>query len=257
MTRPRPWAGDCSNCESSRSPPGHLEIVNSRHNLARVLLQKGSYAEALPIQARAVEEMTRILGPENFRTLFTTNNLGVALEGNGRLDEAEATLRKTLELRRKVLGDLNSHTQRTMAFLARLLVRRDNPEAAKLLRELVRLRRNDQKRDPTPDRDLDRIGVVLSETADPTVSEPILRELIATLERAFWPGDWFIAHLRNLLGGCLLRQGRTSEAASLLNETLKTMESAKITPPPLLEKARAPSEIARRRAGSAPAAKRE
>ena len=86
--------------------------------------------------------MTRILGPENFRTLFTTNNLGVALEGSGRLDEAEATLRKTLELRRKVLGDHNSHTQRTMAFLARLLVRRNNPEAAKLLRELVRLRRS-------------------------------------------------------------------------------------------------------------------
>jgi eukaryotic-like serine/threonine-protein kinase len=220
-------------------PSGHLEIANSRHNLARVLLQKGSYAEALPVQTRAVEEMTRILGPENFRTLYTTNNLGVALEGNGQLDEAEATLRKTLELRRKLLGDHNSNTQRTTAFLARLLVRRNNPEAGKLLRELVRLRRADNKSDPTPDRDLDRIADVLSETADPSVSEPILRELIATLERAFWPGDWFIAHLRSLLGGCLLRQGRTSEASSLLSASLKTMESASITPEPLLERAQA------------------
>jgi hypothetical protein len=179
----------------------------------------------------------------------------VALDGSGRLDEAERALRKTLELRRKVLGDHNSHTQRTMAFLARLLVWDNNPEVAKLLRELVRLRRSDQKRDPAPDRDLDRIGDVLSETADPLLSEPILRELIATLERSFWPGDWFIAHLRSLLGGCLLRQGRTSEASSLLNEALNTMESAKITPQPLLEKARARVKSLAGAPAQAPAAK--
>ena len=174
--------------------PSHMETVLSRHNLARVLLQKGEYSEALPLQARAVEESTRILGPNNFRTLFMTNNLGAALEGTGQVDRAEEVLRRTLELRRKILGELNSNTQRTMAFLARVLLRGDKPEAARLFGELIRLRRGRTVADPVKDRDLDRLGDVLAEAAEPSVAEPILRELIAALDRALWMGDWCTAY---------------------------------------------------------------
>jgi tetratricopeptide (TPR) repeat protein len=218
--------------------PSHIETVYGRHNLARVLLQKGKYLEALPVEARAVDEITAILGPSSFRTLFMTNNLGAALEGTGRLDEAEATLRKTLELRRKIHGDLNSNTQRTIAFLARLLTRRSNPEAADLFRELILLRRGRKVFDAVLDRDLDRMRDVLAETAPPSISEPMLRELIAALERAFWPGDWCTAYVRSLLGGCLFRQGRKSDAEPILRESLKVMEAAEITPAPLLDQAR-------------------
>ncbi len=216
---------------------GHLETVYSRHNLARVLLQKGMYTEALPLEARAVDEITKLLGPNNFRTLFMTNNLGAALEGTGQLAQAEATLRKTLAERRKIHGDMNSNTQRTIAFLARLLMRREKPESIDLLRELIRLRRGRSKPDPMLDRDLDRLPEVLVETAEPSVSEPLLRELITALERAFWPGDWFAAHARSLLGGCLLRQGRRDEAQAILRESLKTMQAARITPKKFLDKA--------------------
>jgi tetratricopeptide (TPR) repeat protein len=223
--------------EKSRGE-GHIETVYSRHNLARVLLQRENYAEALPLETRAVAEITKLLGPENYRTLYMTNNLGMALEATGQLDLAEATLRKTLALRRGILGDLDSNTQRTTAFLARLLIRRDRPEAAKLFRELLQFRRGHRSLDPVLDRNLSRMEDVLSETADPAHSEPILRELVTALESAFWPGDWCTAHVRSLLGGCVVRQGRRSEAAPLLRESLKTMEAAKTTPKGILERAR-------------------
>jgi hypothetical protein len=95
---------------------------------------------------------------------------GAALEGSGRLEEAEATLRKTLELRRKVHGDLNSTTQRTIAFLARLSIRRANPDAAELFRELMRLRRGRKVYDPVLDRDLDSRDAVGRHPSPPTGS---------------------------------------------------------------------------------------
>jgi tetratricopeptide (TPR) repeat protein len=224
--------------------PGVVPIYSLGHDdsgrpyYAMRFIKGDKYSEALPVEARAVDEITAILGPNSFRTLFMTNNLGAALEGTGRLDEAEATLRKSLELRRKIHGDLNSNTQRTIAFLARLLTRRSNPEAAELFRELILLRRGRKVFDAALDRDLDRIRDVLAETAPPSISEPILRELIAALERAFWPGDWCTAHARSLLGGCLLRQGRTSDAGPILRKSLEVMEAARITPAPLLDQAR-------------------
>jgi tetratricopeptide (TPR) repeat protein len=219
--------------------PEHIETIYARHNLARVLLQRGKFSEALPVQTRAVEEITKLLGPENFRTLFMTNNLGMALEGNGRLDDAEATYRKTLELRRKPHGNLNSNTQRTMAFLARLLLaRKKDAEFIDLVRELVRLKRGRTVPDPARDGDLDCLRDVLSETADPSTGEPLLRELLAALERTLWRGDWLTAHIRSLLGGCLLRQGRTNEAIPLLSDSLRAMEAAPTTPAAIMQHAR-------------------
>ena len=183
-------------------------------------------------------QRTRFSAPPNYRTLYLTNNLGIALEGTGQLDLAESTLRTTLELRRKIHGDLNSSTQRTMACLARLLLRREKPEGTQLFRELIGLRRGRKSLDPTLDRDLERVPDVLAEHADPTIAEPILREMLGALERTFWPGDWCTAHVQSLLGGCLARQGRKSEATPLLKESLRAMEAAKISPGPILEGAR-------------------
>ena len=81
----------------------------------------------LPLQTCAVES-TQILGPTNFRTLFMTNNLGAALEGTGQLDRAEDVLRQTLALRRKILGEQDSNTQRDDGFSGSGFARSGKPE---------------------------------------------------------------------------------------------------------------------------------
>ena len=215
----------------------HIESVYARHNLARVLLQEGKYAEALPLEERAVNEITEILGPTNFRTLFMTNNLGAALEGTGQVDRAESVLRQTLELRRKIHGELHSNTQRTMAFLARVLLRgqsrggsivwrADSPaagthgsgpgEGSRSGSSWRRSGRDGRAVGFRPD----------SARADRGAGSGILA------------GRLVHGLCASLLGGSLLRQGRTSEATPLLNESVKAMEAAKITPAALLEKGR-------------------
>ncbi|KAL2056034.1 hypothetical protein ABVK25_003676 [Lepraria finkii] len=66
------------------------------------------------------------------------NNLGVALAGQRKFDEAEELYRKTVELRQKVLGKAHAATILSMNDLQWIFVQSDRPEEAeKVLREML------------------------------------------------------------------------------------------------------------------------
>ena len=218
--------------------PSHMETVLSRHNLARVLLQKGEYSEALPLQARAVEESTQILGPNNFRTLFMTNNLGAALEGTGQVDRAEEVLRTDTRTAAedpwRPAFQYPAHDGFSgPGFVARrqarggpIVWRADSPAAG-----THGGRPGEGSRFGSRCRRTGRDGRDVGCRADSARAD-------CCAGAGILAGRLVHGLCRSLLGGCLLRAGRTEEAASMLNESVKAMEAARIAPGALIEKAR-------------------
>ncbi|CAL1160441.1 unnamed protein product, partial [Cladocopium goreaui] len=55
--------------------------------LARVLVARGAFAEAEPLQRRELEAQERRRGPEHRETLIAVNNLGLVLKNLGKFSE--------------------------------------------------------------------------------------------------------------------------------------------------------------------------
>ncbi len=115
----------------------HQDLAIVQSGLCGVLDDLGKFDEA----EKAGREALRIRGlhPENggtFDVEGTAVRLGIALRGQGKLDEAEAVLRQDAEVRRKVLGTNNAGLCRTLNRLALVLWEKGNlAEAERSARE--------------------------------------------------------------------------------------------------------------------------
>jgi tetratricopeptide (TPR) repeat protein len=66
------------------------------------------------------------------------NNLALVFQDQGRLDDAEETMRAVIEINKKVLGQSHSHTLRSTAHLAKILnIRNQNDEALSLYQQAI------------------------------------------------------------------------------------------------------------------------
>ena len=83
-----------------------------------------------------LESQRRLLGENHPHTLTSLNNLGLLLQAQGKLDEAELLFRKALEDTRRTLGENYPGTLVTLGNLSRLLqkagvnLKRPNPSFA-------------------------------------------------------------------------------------------------------------------------------
>merc|ERR1712039_1101373 len=68
-----------------------------------------------------VASLEKTVGDNHLQTLATTYHLGIALESQGKLKEAEQFMRKSLEGRRHVLGGSHPDTKTTIQRLAGVL----------------------------------------------------------------------------------------------------------------------------------------
>jgi tetratricopeptide (TPR) repeat protein len=84
--------------------PGHPDTLATRHQLARVLHERGRHREA-ETELRAVLEARREkLGDDHQATLSTRNQLAWSLHAQGRDDEAESELRDVVAAKARTLG---------------------------------------------------------------------------------------------------------------------------------------------------------
>jgi tetratricopeptide (TPR) repeat protein len=86
--------------------------------VGRSYLGVGEYGKAIDHLERAVELMTRVLGPDDRRTLTTRGNLAVAFRRAGRTPEALARLEKLRDDMAATLGAQDSDTLTSMSQLA-------------------------------------------------------------------------------------------------------------------------------------------
>ncbi len=81
-----------------------------RQVLATQYALLGLFDAAAPLQESALATRRRVLGEEHPDTLTSISEMGILLQGQGKLAEAEPYYREALEKRRRVLGDEHPDT---------------------------------------------------------------------------------------------------------------------------------------------------
>jgi len=75
---------------------------------------------------RALEVSERVLGGDHPNTLSSVSNLGLLLQKQGKLEEAEVLYRRALEVRERVLGVDHPSTLNSRGNLGLLLMKRSD-----------------------------------------------------------------------------------------------------------------------------------
>jgi eukaryotic-like serine/threonine-protein kinase len=122
--------------------PRSREVLQARHNLARVVGSKGHDADAEKLERQNLEVYRNDLGLRNVDAIRAMTALGVAVENEGRYRDAEAIDREALEVTRAVLGPENPDTLTLLNSLGNALQEQARySEAEKIHKEVLEVRR--------------------------------------------------------------------------------------------------------------------
>ncbi len=113
-----------------------------RNSLATTYAALGRADVGVPHAAAALKIRRRLLGEDHPHTLISINNIGLLLQEQGKLGEAEPLLREALQRRRRVLGDDHPGTLISINNMGSLLQEQGKLDQAEpLLREALTGRR--------------------------------------------------------------------------------------------------------------------
>jgi serine/threonine protein kinase len=240
--------------------PDDPEELYFENALGFVYARQGKFAEAREVLAPLQGVFLKVLGPDHIDVALLYENLALAEEGLGHLDDAEALLRKAYALRKDRVGEGHGLTRRAAAHLGRVcLARGQTQEAVAWLRALMTagVRRTGtgiaQRTDhPTPEppgvADINGLGDALAGRGDPGQSAALLIELGRTLDWLTWRSDWLRAHVKSLRFEAECRIAgqpedppgqRVKNAIGVTRESIAFMEANSTTPPRILDEARA------------------
>ena len=127
--------------EPSRDEAPVLLLANVQTQLANVLVERGEWAEAIPLQRAAFETFRRVYGADDYRVATELYRLGKALLLAGQPDEAVAAYREAAATyARSSLGEHHLWRSPPLTDLATLLLsQRRFTEAAAVLDEVEAL----------------------------------------------------------------------------------------------------------------------
>ena len=152
----------------------------AKHDLARVLMQRGEYGGAEKILHGVIPLLRKALGKHHLETLKAMAHLSVALRQRREYEDAEKILRKVVRRSSKALGDTHPVTLKATGDLATVLKDRgEYPEAEKLVRDLV-----SRSREAFGDTHHDtltamiNLGTMLQRRREYTEAEELLKEVV-------------------------------------------------------------------------------
>ncbi len=154
------------------------------------------------------------------------SNLAVALDGWGRLEEAQSYHQQALEIRRKVLGPDNPDTIINLNGLAVCAYRRGDFEtAAAAMRDVAsRWRKSLGDKAPATVTAINNLGAILTELAQYPEAESSLRTALALRRETLGVTHPDVGQSLRNLGVLLLRERRYREAEAVLREALAVYE---------------------------------
>ena len=166
----------------------------------KTLKERGKYAEALALLDHQLEIRSRVLGDDNPFTLATVNNVGVLLQDEGRLTDAEPYLRESLEGLLRGLRDEEHPGRLSLRFNVGRLLLEGGPDTLASVNNL---------------------GAHFLYEGRPAEAEPYLRVALEGRRLVF--GDEHRATVVSIINmGALRRsQGRLAEAELYYSEALK------------------------------------
>jgi tetratricopeptide (TPR) repeat protein len=196
--------------------------------IGRCEWELGRYEAATFTHMQLLERRVKVLGKEHPETLVSMNEVGVALDGQGKHVEAEQMHRKTLALNEKVLG--REHPS-TLVSMNRIGIALDNQgkhaEAEQMHRKTLALREKVLGREhPSTLKSMNEVGVALSRQGKYAEAEQMHRTTLALKEKVLGKEHPSTLVSMNQLGVALDRQGKHAEAEQMHRKALALREKA-------------------------------
>ncbi len=194
-----------------------------RASLAATYHAIGKDDLAVPHAAAALEIRRRMLGNDDPNTLAAISDMGILLQSQGKVAEAEPLMREALERSRRVRGDDDPGTLTAINNIGYLLQWQGKlAEAEPFMREaLERSRRvlgNDSEDTLVS---INNMGYLLEQQGKFAEAEPLLREMLERSRRVLGDDHPTIANAIANLGGLYEMQGKLSDAEPLHREALE------------------------------------
>jgi hypothetical protein len=225
--------------------PEALSALKAVRDVAEIYQQPGPAEEKWPkIEAilRPLHQQflkSDGLGATSPITLNVTYNLAFALQMQKRLAEAEPFWRQCWEGRSRVLGPDHAETRLTLTMLIPCLVEQGKgAEAERLLRPEYERRAKSAKPDLAWAEFLALYGWTLTQTANPSEAEPVLRECKEIRVKGLEADNWLIANVDSLIGDCIRQRGQYADAEPFLTDSYAALSKAKGAPPDRVRQAR-------------------
>jgi serine/threonine protein kinase/tetratricopeptide (TPR) repeat protein len=194
-----------------------------RQALADRYVGMGLYDAAMPLQQSALETRRRVLGEIDPVTLASILNMGVLLQRQGKLAEAEPYYREALQKMRDVLGADHQNTLWAIGNLGVLLDEEGKlGEAEPYYREALAIRRRMLGEDnPDTLAAIMNMGVLLQKRDKLSEAEPFLREAVEKMRRVLGSENLNTLLAIGNLGYLLEREGKLTEAEPYDREVLE------------------------------------
>jgi serine/threonine protein kinase/tetratricopeptide (TPR) repeat protein len=197
-------------------------LEESLNELGDIERYRGRLAQAEPILNRALELRRKKFGGAHTKVGQTLNNLALVYDEQGKFEQAEATHREALRIRRG-LGPKDPGISNSLSNLG-ITLRHSGKyeEAATVLREALALRREANGNDhPLVANTLNILGLTLGELGKYAESEPILRESLAIRRKVLPPTHPNLADALSAVAAALQDQLRLDQAEQFYLESLK------------------------------------
>jgi serine/threonine protein kinase len=181
------------------------------------------FAEALPLQERALATRRKVLGDDHIDTMISINNMGILLQWWGKLSEAEPYLRECLERKRRVLGDDHKETIAAIANMGSQMIYLGKPmEAEPYYKEA--LERSRRLKDEPNDVMINMLGsmaTLLNEQGKYVEAEKMNREGLELNRRAHGNDHKNTLVSIGNIGTVLKAQGKYAEAEPFMREAVE------------------------------------
>jgi eukaryotic-like serine/threonine-protein kinase len=191
------------------------------NDLGLVLNRADRFAEAEPLLREALRIAEQLYGDEHAEISSVLNALSQSIDGQGKVDEGIALLRRSVAICAKGQGDADrrGHAIALNNLGFRLVREARYGEAEPLLRESLALWTALDPQHPDRAASLVNLGTLLLETGAPADALPLLREGLVLREKHMQPGSLPIETARSVLGACLAALGQSGEGLPLLQSS--------------------------------------
>lgn len=202
------------------------DLARALGALARLLEDKGHYAEAEPLAQESLRISERVLGGEHPSTLTSVHNLAELYERQGRYGDAEPLYQRALAARERVLGTEHPNTVNSVNNLAGLYESQGRYDEAELLfqRALAASERVLGGEHPSTLTSVNNLAYLYESQGRHAEAEPLYQRALASRERELGGEHPETLISVNNLASLYESQGRYAEATPLHQRALAARE---------------------------------
>ena len=195
---------------------------------ARYLRERGRYAEALPLQERALAIKEKALGPDHPDLAVSLNGLAILYYDRGRYAEGQSLSERALAIREKALGADHIDVARILNNLANLHYDQGRyAEALPLHERALAIREKTLGPDHTDVAiSLNGLAILYSCLGRPAEAQLLHERALTIREKALGPDHPNVAFSLHNLAEVHRNQGRYAEAQPLVERALAIWEKA-------------------------------